>query len=311
MCLTFNRCIEISQDGDNTVSKTYGNFQMPSYKKLISEDMIHDIRKVAYFARSQYSQPEIAETLAFYTNRFVRQLFDFTSVNNNTVIVDVGAGFGWLSMAFVYSTKAQVIAIDANEARLAAGKQIANILGVGNKIDWLSGTLGHLPLGEQEADVVYCVEVLEHTNKSTVAVSDLCRVSKDLIILTTPNQWFPVIAHDTWLPFNHWLPIRMRRIYAKLFNRNNREYSNLFWSPFSLSENIVEFKAVSKWLHYVSYKKFKDTFPFYLPYGKGEYVKKLTFTKRLCYAIVSRFGIYSHWLLPSLSYVFRRSKNQS
>lgn len=284
------------------------NFQIPDYKKIVSKNMINNIRKVEYFKQSQYSDLEIAETLEFYTNRYVRQLLDFTSIGKNTIIVDAGAGFGWLSMAFAYSTEAQLIAIDADEFRLDAGKQIANILEVENKIDWRIGRLGRLPLNKKEANVVYCVEVLEHVYRDTGTIHDLCRVSNDLVIITTPNLWFPIIAHDTQLPFCHWLPIPIRKTYAKLFSRGTVENNNLFWSPYFLQKNMVGFKPISNWLHYSSLKKFRDTFPFYLPYGKGRYVNKLGYAKKIYYEIISRLGMYSHYMVPSLSYVFKREK---
>ena len=285
------------------------NFRMLDYKKLVSTDMISNIRKVKYFEQSQYAGLEITETLEFYTKRYVRQLLDFTTISENTIIVDVGAGFGWLSMAFAYSTGAQLIAIDSDKPRLYAGKQIANILGVENKIDWRIGRLGNLPLNKEEADIVYCIEVLEHVYGDTKAIHDLCRVSKDIVIITTPNKWFPIVAHDTQLPFCHWLPISMRKTYAKLFDRDTKENDNFFWSPYSLKKNMVGFKPISKWLHYSSLEKYKNTFPFYLPYGKGKYVNKLGGCKKIYYEIVSRFGMFSHLLVPSLSYCFKKRKN--
>ncbi len=281
-------------------------FQMPQYQQLVSQTMVEEIKQIEYYTQSQYGNLDIAKTLEFYTNRYVKQLLDFTSINHDTVIVDVGAGFGWLSMAFVYSTEAKLIAIDTNEVRLNAGKKIANILGIGDKIDWSTGTLGELPVKDKAADVVYCIEVIEHVYKSQDAIHDLCRIANNLIIITTPNLWFPIIAHDTQLPFCHWLPIPLRRKYAKLFSRHERENDNLFWSPYSLQKEMKEFKPISKWLHYASYQKFKDTFPFYLPYGKGRYVKKLGLRKKIYYDLVSKLAIYSHWLLPSLAYVFKR-----
>jgi len=244
--------------------------------------------------------------LDFYTNRYVKQLFNFTTPNEDTIIADVGTGFGWLAIAFAYCTDSKIIAIDENEERLKAGRQIANILGVEHKIDWRVGSLGKLPLDQKEAHIVYCIEVLEHVYRAAGAIQDLCRVSSEFMIITTPNLWFPIIAHDTQLPICHWLPIPIRKVYAKLFKRQDRENDNLFWSPYSLKKNMPGFKPVSKWLHYASYKNHKDTYPFYLPYGNGKYVSGMGKNKKLYYDLVSKFGMLSHWILPSLAYVFKR-----
>ena len=282
------------------------DIQVPDYDKLVSDDAIEKIRKVRWFAQSQYANLIIRDTLVFYTNRYVRQLSDFSHPGADTTIVDVGAGLGWLCMAFAFATDAKMIAVDVNEDRLAAGKEIAGILGVGHRIDWRVGGVDALPLGDREGDVVYCIEVLEHVYRSEKALHELCRVTGDLLVLTTPNLWFPVIAHDTQLPFCHWLPVPWRNIYAKMFNRTNRENDNLFWSPCTLRKNLRDFKPMSKWLHYSSYEKFLATFPFYLPYGAGSYVRRLGMLKKMYYDVVSRLGMNSHWVVPSLAYVFKR-----
>ena len=287
-------------------STSLGSIDTPNFERLISATMLAEIKEVEYFARSQYSNLDIIKTLEFYTNRYVKQLPDFTSIDRNTTIVDVGAGFGWLSMAFALTTPAKIVAFDANEPRLKAGEKIAKILGLQDRIIWKTGVLGSLPLKDKEADIVYCIEVIEHVERSKAAIEDLCRISRNLVIATTPNLWFPIIAHDTQLPFCHWLPIPLRKIYAKLFNREDREVDNLFWSPYSLQKAMRDFKPISPWLHYASYKNYRATFPYYLPYGRGRDVRQLGSVKKIYYDLVARLGIYSHWLLPSLAYVFQR-----
>jgi 2-polyprenyl-3-methyl-5-hydroxy-6-metoxy-1,4-benzoquinol methylase len=280
---------------------------LPDYRALISDRAIREVKDVRHLSQSQYRDLDIRQTLTFYHKRYVQQLPDFKrKIEESTIIADVGAGYGWLAMAFAFSTNARVIAIEPDEARLEAGKKISGILGVGKNIDWRVGSLEELPIEKKCADVIYCIEVLEHVYKSERAVHNLCQASKDLLIVTTPNLWFPIIAHDTQLPFCHWLPIPLRKTYARVFNRQDREIDNLFWSPYSLRKNMPDFRPVSNWLTYSSYKKHLETFPLYLPYGKGRWVRSMGLTKRMYYGLVSKAGIYSHWLVPSLSYVFKR-----
>lgn len=283
-----------------------GFFHKPDYNLLINKDHDEKIRNIEYFKNSQYGSLDIANTLEFFTKRYVQQVFDFKDIDSDTIVADIGAGFGWLTLAFVFSTEAKVIAVEPDKERLDAAKEIAEILGVSDRVDWRVGGLGSLPLDDKEAEIVYCIEVLEHVYRDKEAIPDLCRVSADLLIFTTPNLWFPVIAHDTRLPFCHWLPVYLRKPYAKLFKRENEENDNLFWSPISLRKYMNGYKPVSKWLHYSSLKRFKETYPFYLPYGNGSYVEKIGFFKNLYYEIISKLGMYSHYLSPSLSYVFKR-----
>jgi len=283
---------------------------MPEYKKLISDEMISDIRKIEYLSEGHYGNLNIADTLAFYTDRYVKQILDFSPVDKDMIVADIGTGFGWLCMAFAYATDVKIIAIDQNKERLDAGKLIARILGIEDRIDWRVGGLQDLPLKDGEVDIVYCIEVLEHVYKSDDAISELCRVSSEFIVLTTPNLWFPVIAHDTQLPFCHWLPVPMRKVSARLCNRTNRENDNLFWSPYTLMKRMHGFQPISNWLHYSSYERFLDTFPYYLPYGTGSYINKIGTFKKLYYDVVSKFGLCSHWVVPSLSYVFQRNDSK-
>jgi 2-polyprenyl-3-methyl-5-hydroxy-6-metoxy-1,4-benzoquinol methylase len=284
------------------------HFAVPDYDSIVTIDIERKIKEVKYFNESRYGNLNIIETLKFYTNRYVKQLNYFTVITEDSLIADIGTGFGWLAIAFAFATKAHIIAVDSDKERLLSGKEIAGILGVGDRIDWRVGRLGNLPIESRKIDVVYCIEVLEHVYKSEAAIHDLCKISKDLLILTTPNLWFPIIAHDTQLPFCHWFPIPLRKIYAKLAHRTDRENDNLFWSPISLYKNTKEFERISDWLHYSSYKDFLNTFPFYLPYGKGDYVNHISKGKKIYYTIISKLGKASYILSPSLAGVFKRIK---
>lgn len=139
------------------------------------------------------------------------------------------------------------------------------------------GALGALPLPDACADIVYCIEVVEHVRRDEGALRDLARISRDIVILTTPNLRFPVIAHDTELPFCHWLPPSWRVPYARMFKRTDRE------------------------------NDFLATFPFKLPYiGRGlvEHPGRL---QGLYYRVAARLGGASRFVLPNLACCLRRT----
>jgi SAM-dependent methyltransferase len=253
-----------------------------------------------------YSNLDIPATLDFFYERYVQQIQDFRKISAETVISDIGAGYGWLAIAFAFNTEARIIAIEPNQPRLKAGRKIAEILGVADKIDWRTGSLGDLPLIDRESDISYCIEVLEHVKKNPDTLKDLCRITREFIVLTTPNLWFPIIAHDTQLPFCHWLTLPLRKKYAELFNRTDKENDNLFWSPSTLKKGMPDFVRVSPWLHYASYDKYLATFPFYLPYGQGKTINKPGALKKIYYGMIAKLGIYSHIFTPNLAGVFRR-----
>lgn len=281
------------------------SFRQIDFSKVISIEHVERIRRVEYFCDSQYFDLKIAPTLTFYTKRYVEQLFDFFPLTKHTV-VDVGAGFGWLSIAFAFCTDALIVAIDSDYRRLKAGKKIAKILGVENRIKWIVGSIDKLPLKARIADVTYCIEVLEHVKRDSSAINELCLVSANLLILTTPNLWFPVISHDTRLPLCHWLPICLRKSYAKLFGRQDLEEGNLFWSPFSLKRHMKEFRRISHFLHYLSYDHYRATFPLYIPYNKGHLISEPPKLLEAYYKFISKSGSVPPILTPSLAGVFQR-----
>ena len=276
------------------------------HKKIISKSQSDDIRRVDYFKDGMYANLDIPATLDFFYIRYVNQIKNFTEISESTIISDIGAGFGWLSFAFALNTDARIVAIEPNERRLEAGRKISRVLDIEDRIEWRVGSLGELPMKDKESSISYCIEVLEHVRKDPTTIQDLCRVSSEFVILTTPNLWFPKIAHDTQLPFCHWLPIPLREIYAKLFNRSEKENDNLFWSPLSLKRNMNGFKRVSSWLHYKNYNDYLATFPYYLPYGKGSFVDKPGKAKKFYYGLISSFGIKSYFLAPNLAGVYKR-----
>jgi len=65
-----------------------------------------------------------------------------------------------------------------------------------------------LPFQSNEFDVVHSSAVIEHVGSlgdQARFVSELTRVAKRAVFITTPNRWFPVEFHSA-IPLIHWLP---------------------------------------------------------------------------------------------------------
>lgn len=274
----------------------------------VSPAQAEAIRKVPHFADGAYATLPIAETLEFYAKRYVRQLPKFRALDSSTVIADIGTGYGWLAMAFAAYSPVQVIAIEMDAERLAAGRKIAEILGLADRITWMAEPLGRISLADRSVDVAYCIEVLEHVQRNPAMVADLKRLPRDLLIVTTPNLWFPVIAHDTRLPFCHWLPLPLRRVYARTFGRDKAENDNLFWSPLGLDRRLEGWKPVASFLHYASLDDYIATYPFHLPYvgGGGGYQQGVGRAKLAYYRLAARLGPLSRYVMPNLAMVWKR-----
>lgn len=71
----------------------------------------------------------------------------------------------------------------------------------------------NLPFEDGSFDVVHSSAVLEHVGsheQQARFISELTRVARRTVFLTTPNRWYPVEFHSV-LPLVHWLPPSMFR----------------------------------------------------------------------------------------------------
>jgi SAM-dependent methyltransferase len=274
--------------------------------RYVDEAQAKAIRAIPHFASSAYRDFDLNGAVDFYVRRYVRTLATFVDIGEGDVVADVGAGYGWLSIAFALASRARVVAVEVNEPRLEAGRRISEILGVADRIDWRVGRLGQLPLGDREARVVYCIEVIEHIGRFRPAIRDLSRVTAEALVVTTPNLYFPVISHDTQLPFCHWLPLGLRARYAEICGRTDCENDNLFWSPRTLLRELPDFEVASRFLHYASRTDYLSTFPYYLPYVGGGMRHRDGPLKSAYYGLAALLGRRSLYVMPSLACTLRR-----
>lgn len=76
-----------------------------------------------------------------------------------------------------------------------------------------------LPFADRSFDLVHASAVIEHVGSRDAQaffLSELWRVCRRTLFITTPNRWFPIEVH-TSIPFIHWLPPRrFRAILAAL-----------------------------------------------------------------------------------------------
>lgn len=74
----------------------------------------------------------------------------------------------------------------------------------------------HLPFEDGEFDLVYCSSVVEHVpvERRNAFATELQRVSRGWFV-QTPARSFPIEPHAL-LPFVHWLPGPLRRVYWRL-----------------------------------------------------------------------------------------------
>jgi 2-polyprenyl-6-hydroxyphenyl methylase / 3-demethylubiquinone-9 3-methyltransferase len=103
------------------------------------------------------------------------------------VIIDVGCG-GGLMAEEIAQLGAAVVGVDPSAASIATAR--AHATGSGLEIDYRIGSGEHLPAADGCADVVYCVDVLEHVADLDAVIAETARVLKPsgLYLFDTINR---------------------------------------------------------------------------------------------------------------------------
>ena len=111
-----------------------------------------------------------------------------------------------------------------------------------------------------KSELVISSATIEHVGSfynQVLKVSNMIKLSKKYVIITTPNLYYPIELH-TKLPFIHWLPKKIHRYILKLMN----------FSDLALEENlnlvsINEFKAMLSKSTQIEYYFVKIKFLFF------------------------------------------------
>jgi|TARA_Y100000389_G_scaffold168335_1_gene173946 ubiquinone/menaquinone biosynthesis C-methylase UbiE len=84
------------------------------------------------------------------------------------------------------------------------------------------GDAKKMEFNDNTFDIVHCSATIEHVgnriNQKKV-ISELYRVCKNHVFLTTPNKYFPIEMH-TKIPFLHYLPKKIYRVILKIIGLN-------------------------------------------------------------------------------------------
>lgn len=273
--------------------------------RWISEEARRKILSVPHFKDSHYAGWDLDRMLASYIHGYVDQAVKLMAERRLSTVADIGTGYGWLAIALALRTDARIIALDFDPRRLVAAQEIAAIMGVGDRIEWRVGAVGSLPFEDREVDLVFCLEVVEHVGVESAVMRDLARITKDVLIVTTPNGLLPVVFHDTELPFCHWLPLPLRDAYAALFGRSHMQAGNRFWKPGRMAAALDDFERISDFLQYRSYADYRQA-QAELGEVPAWHSRGLISMKQAYYALVSRLGPYSFYCLPNLASIWRR-----
>lgn len=263
-----------------------------------------------YLESGVYADLDWDATLDYMARRYIQPLRQHCDISRMH-LADCAAGFGWFSYAYLLAGGLHATLIDSDFPRLQDARAIAAKLGLLERCSFVFATLESLPFKEDFFDIFASVETLEHVGKPNIAacVNSLVRCTRQCILLTTPNACFPVVAHDTRLPFAHWLPKPWRRVYAGYCGRLDMDEGSDFLSPADLAPLRAQFQPVARFQTFNSYPEFVHFYPHYLPYGPQQYRQRARPSLPLrcfVFTVGSVFGRQAYRFSPNLSNIWLR-----
>lgn len=224
-------------------------------------------------------------------------------------VADGAAGFGWLSFAFLQAGAKKAFLIEPDQHRLEASQEIAKILGVYNQCEFVPELLQNIDFAADSVDVFASIETLEHVTKPNVNIclNNIAHSTREVVLLTTPNRLFPVVAHDTRLPFAHWMPAGLRKPYAQIFKKRDKDSGNYFLAPWDLNPLYQKFKPDAAYTMFSSIEEFDEFYPHYIPYLTKHNRERPSAAYRLFVNIVGHlFSNYAFTVSPNLATVWVR-----
>jgi ubiquinone/menaquinone biosynthesis C-methylase UbiE len=272
---------------------------------------IAEIRYLRDYDDGIYRDLDVELTLDYMRRRFVTPLSRHVDIAAATLL-DCASGFGWLAFAYLLAGGRHATLVEMSAPRLDAARAIARLLGIADRCSFRDDRLQDIAIDDDGADVFASIETLEHVGRENVRASlhTMARVAKRAIILTTPNFLFPILAHDTELPFAHWLPAGLRRRYASAAGRGDLDRGNEFLMPWDLAPLLVKFRPASRFQTFATRKDYERFFPHYLPYGARpaqRYRANPRSGQRFFQmALAATIGRYSFALAPNLASLWLR-----
>ncbi|MEM8987563.1 MAG: class I SAM-dependent methyltransferase [Pseudomonadota bacterium] len=272
---------------------------------LIDDDRLAKMQDVEdYKSNSDYNSTDINGALDYMKKLYVDPMRESIDIAGKT-LCDCASGYGWLGLACLFAGGARAVFVEPHPKKLNATRRFAEILGLSDRCVFKEEYLQDISLEPGSVDIFASIETLEHVGKANVkpSLEHMERLTKEMIVLTTPNQIFPVVSHDGVVPFAHWLPKSMRGGYVKALGRKVEGFND-FVSPWDLGILNKRFRPVSTTLTFTSHKAWRDHYPCYTPYGCFWRDAPNRYLSAYLKTIEQVSGRSSYWLSPNLASVW-------
>ncbi len=159
----------------------------------------------------------------FAVSRFRKKLESLLDKIQVETVIEAGCGEGYIVENILSPRYPDLQAFDLDMGRAAYLKQNNPAMRV------FRGNLHHVPIADNAADLVLCLEVLEHVGEPELSLKELHRITRRYAILSVPNEPFWRIANmlrgaywsewgNTPEHINHWSIWSFKRFVSRYFN---------------------------------------------------------------------------------------------
>ncbi|SDX56383.1 Methyltransferase domain-containing protein [Halobellus clavatus] len=114
-------------------------------------------------------------------------------------ILEIACGTGRFT-ALLAERGANIVGLDISAAMLAQGREKARNAGVADHIEFLRGDAARLPFPDDHFDVVFAMRFFHLAETPAKFITEMARVSKDLVFFDTFNERSTRVAYNWLLP---------------------------------------------------------------------------------------------------------------